>query len=158
MARSAGFTLIELLLVLALFGVIVAVVSIPLSNLQPSGAVKDAGITVVNTLRRAETQAMTGYYGDSWGVHFSNSDGCVLPAQTIHVFRGSSYTSATTTADDISLPAGAFVSSLSLGGGCDATFARFGGSTTTTGSVTVSNVNSVTRTIQVNQYGFITPP
>ena len=151
-----GFTTIELLLVIAFFGLMAAIVSIPLSTLQTGTALRDAEIAVTDTLRRAETQAMSGLDGDSWGVHFSDSDGCALPAGKFHVFRGSSFTSATTTIDTIELPGNATVSAAAVGGGCDVKFSRFHGSATTTGTITIANPNNESRTITINQYGRVT--
>src|SRR5204862_255545 len=83
--------------------------------------------------------------GDRRGVHFSDADGCALPAKKYHVFRGNSFTSATTTIDTIDLPANVTITGLSLGGGCDVTFSRFHGIAAAVGSITLTNVNSATR-------------
>lgn len=153
-----GFTAIELLTVIAIIGIMAAIVSLPLGNLQQRTAVRESGLRVLDTLRRAQMQAMAGHYGDGWGVHFSDSDGCSLPAKTIWVFRGGSFTSATDTSDAIDLPSGATVTSLAIGGGCDVKFARFDGSTTSAGTVTISDVDGATTTVSINAYGRISNP
>lgn len=141
---------------IAFFGLMAAITSIPLATLQTGTGLRDAEIAVVDTLRRAETQAMSGFDADSWGVHFSDSGGCALPAGKFHVFRGPSFDSATTTIDTIDLPGNVTVSAVSVGGGCDVKFSRFHGSATTTGTVTLVNPNNESRVISINPYGRIT--
>lgn len=149
----AGFTTFELLMVMAVFGVIVAVTTIPLYSLQTRNALEDGLTGVVDVLRRAETQALSGHYGDRWGVHFSDADGCALPAKNYHIFRGSSFTSATATIDTFALPTNVTITDVSVGGGCDVTFSRFQGETASVGSITLTGVDSATRTVMINAYG-----
>jgi type II secretory pathway pseudopilin PulG len=150
--------MIELLLILAVFGIMTAVVTIPLGGLLTGSALREGETAVIDSLRRVVTQSMSGHYGDGWGVHFSDSDGCILPATKMHVFRGAFFTSATETIHTIDLPQGATISALAIGGGCDVKFSRFHGSTTSTGTVTVSNNLGETGNITVNQYGRILAP
>lgn len=153
-----GFTTLELLLVIAFFGIMTAITSVALTSLQPTNALNDGALTVVDNLRRAQIQAMAGLDGDQWGIHLSDSDGCFLPATKLWVFRGAVFDSATTTVDDITLPAGSWVTDLSIGGGCDVKFSRFDGSTTSTGTVTISNTTSATTSATINAYGRISTP
>jgi prepilin-type N-terminal cleavage/methylation domain-containing protein len=156
--QPKGFTIIELLIVIAVFGVLTAAMSTPLSTLLAQSAVKDSVLTVKNGLRRAATQAMVGHQGDSWGIHLSDSDGCALPAKKIHIFRGAAFTSATDTIETIDLPAGASITALSIGGGCDVTFSRYEGLTASAGVVTVTGTDSSTGTVTINAYGRVTAP
>lgn len=155
---SAGFITVELMLSIAFFALMVGIVSVPLSNLQDDAAGKDAAIIVTDELRRAVTQAMSGHDGDRWGIHFSDADGCALPATKIHVFRGHAFTSATDTIETIDLPSGSTVSALAIGGGCDVEFSRFHGSTTSTGTVTLSDGLGHALTVTINAYGRISSP
>ena len=148
-----GFTSLELVLTLALFGVIIAVTTVPLLALQSRGALDDGVTVVVDVLRRAETQALAGHFGDRWGVHVSDGEGCALPAATFHVFRGNAYVSATDTTDAFALPANVAVTALDLGGGCDVKFSRFHGAAAPAGTVTLTGVDGVSRTITINGYG-----
>lgn len=153
--RPPGFTTLELLLVLGFFGLMAAMVAVPLSTLQSSSALRDGAVGVRNALRRAVTQAMSGLDGDRWGVHFSDSDGCALPASKYHIFRGNAFSSTTDTIETFEVPAGASITAVSLGGGCDAKFSRFHGTATTTGTVTLTDLAGATRTVIVNGYGRI---
>lgn len=149
-----GFTTLELLLVIAAIGITAATVFVPLSDLQGRSGLSDGAALLTDSLRRAETQALSGYYGDKWGVHFSAADGCALPAAKYHVFRGGSFTSATDTIDTIDLPNGVKITALAIGGGCDVKFDRYSGSTTSTGTVTVTGPYG-SKTISINAYGRI---
>lgn len=149
----AGFTSLELLLVIAFFGVIIAVTTFPLYSMQTRGALEDAVTGVVDVLRRAETQAMAGHFGDRWGVHFSDGEGCALPATTYHVYRGAAFASATDTYDTFALPGGVTVTGVDVGGGCDVSFSRFHGFTGQPGLITLTGVDAATRTVMINAYG-----
>lgn len=151
-----GFTLIELLIVIAFFGLMAGITAIPLATLQQGAGIRDARDGIVNALRRAETQALSGHFGDRWGVHFSDGDGCVLPATKYHLFRGEAFTSATDTIDTFELPGGSRIAAVSVGSGCDVEFSRFHGTATTTGSITVQNDQGQSATILINAYGRIT--
>jgi type II secretory pathway pseudopilin PulG len=151
-----GFTIIELLLVFAFFGIMAGIVSIPLAGLLSGNALRDGAETVKDSLRRAQLQAMAGYHGTPWGIHFSDTDGCALPATSIHIFKGTTFTSATDTLETVELPDGASVTALAFGGGCDVVYTRFEGTTSSSGTITVSDSNGNTRPINVNAYGRVT--
>jgi len=156
MRRSAkGFTALELVLTIAFFGVILGIVSISLSTLYSRNAIQDSASAVVDTLRRAESQALSGHFGDRWGVHFSDGDGCVLPASAFHIYRGATFTSATDTIDTFTFEGGVRVTDVSVGGGCDVSFSRFHGVTGSPGTITLTNLDGATSTVTVNGYGRI---
>jgi prepilin-type N-terminal cleavage/methylation domain-containing protein len=153
MSRARGFTALELVLTIALFGMVLGTVSIALADLQNRNALQDSAAAVVDSLRRAEAQALSGHFGDRWGVHFSDGDGCALPATKFHIYRGAAFTSATDTYDTVDLGAGVTVTAVSVGGGCDVSFSRFHGITGSAGTVTLTNLEGATSTVTVNGYG-----
>jgi len=156
MRAYGGFTTIELLIVIAFFGIALAIVSLPLATLQTNTALSDAVSKVKDEVRRVETQSLSGYLGTGWGVHLSGSaTGCVFPAEQFYVFRGDTFDSASDTTDVIDLPDTTSISSVSIGGGCDIKFTRFHGSTTNTGSIIIQNTLGATGTITVNEKGRI---
>ena len=148
-----GITSVEILLTLALFGAMVGTVSLALGSFRSGSSLRDAARLAIESLRRAETQAMSGHFGDGWGIHFSDGDGCALPASKIHVFRGNAFVSATDTIETIALPDGITVTSVAVGGGCDVKFSRYHGAATSTGAITFTNVSGATTTVAVNGYG-----
>lgn len=149
----SGLTSFELLLTIALFGVILATVSFSLSTLQTRNALHDASLALVSSLRRAETQALSGHFGDRWGVHLSDGNGCSLPAAKYYIYRGNAFTLATDTIEAVELPGRVTITALSLGGGCDVSFSRFHGVTGSAGTITLTNLNGATSTVAVNGYG-----
>lgn len=148
-----GFTAFELVLTIALFAMILGTVVVTLSALQNRNALGDSTAGVVNAVRRAETQALSGHFGDRWGIHFSDGDGCALPATKYHIYRGAAFTSATDTIDTFDLGAGVTVTGVSVGGGCDISFSRFHGVTGSPGTITLTNLEGATSTVTVNGYG-----
>ena len=156
--RASGFTAIELLLVIALTAVMAGLVSLPLSLLQSNAGLTSSIGSTVDALRRVQTQAMSGYYGADWGVHFSTAAGCSLPTKRIWTFESNAFDSASDTSTAIDLPNGAKITALGIGGGCDVKFARFAGSTTSTGTVTVTDANGFSKNVSINSYGRIAPP
>ena len=153
MRRAAGFTALELILVIALFGVIMAIMGTALSTLQNRNARQDAVSGLVDALRRAETQALSGYYGDRWGVHLSDGDGCALPASKYYLFRGPAFTTATDTIDLFALPGNVKITGVAVGGGCDIIFSRWHGIASPAGAVTLTDPTGATSTVTVNGYG-----
>lgn len=150
---KSGFTTLELLLAILLFGLVLGVVAVPLSALQTDTALKDAALTVKDTLRRASTQAMSGFLNDAWGLHLADSPGCSLPATSFFLFKGTSFDENDQETVLFELPPGAEISDVQVGGGCDVVFRRFHGTTTAAGTVTLSNVNGESRTLSVNVLG-----
>ncbi len=152
-----GFTILELLLTVGLLSLTAAAVFLPLSALQGRSGLQSGTAGLLNVFRRAQAQALAGYFADSWGIHLSDADGCALPASQYHLFRGSAFTSATDTIETFSLPNAVAVTALAIGGGCDVKFSRYGGSTTSTGTVTLTGPYGAT-TLTINGYGRITQP
>ena len=150
----------ELLVVIAATAILSALVSIPLSTLQTQQGLNSAVNTTVTTLRRAQTQAMAGMYATTWNLHLSNGNGCALPSNNIWIYQGNDFAAVSTSdlTDKYSLPAGSKISAISIGGGCDVSFARYSGSTTTTGTITLVDQNNTSKTISINSYGRISPP
>lgn len=154
--KAGGFTTFELLIVIAFFGIALAVVTLPLATLQTRTALGDAVSQVKDEIRRAETQSLSGYLGTGWGVHLSGSTtGCVFPATQFYVFRGDSFDSASDTTSVVDLPDTTSISGVSIGGGCDIKFTRFHGATTNTGTVTIQNTLGATGTVTINAKGRI---
>lgn len=156
--RVPGFTALELLIVVAVTAILSALVSIPLSLVQTQAGLTAGVSSTVETLRRAQTQAASGYYADKWGVHFSATSGCALPTSRIWLYRSDVFDSASDTVDAVDLQNGTKITALSIGGGCDVRFLRFAGSTTSTGTVTLTDPNGNSKVVNINGYGRISPP
>lgn len=144
--RSAekGFTLIELLISIALIGV-VTVAAIPVyREVQGRNELDITANTVAQTLRRAQTLAQ-GMDGDtSWGMR--------VAAGSITMFRGASYATRDASLDEVF----DVVSTITPSGLTEVVFSKFTGNPTTTGTTTLTGINSETRTLTVNAKGTIT--
>jgi len=152
--NAPGFTTIELLMVILFFGVAIGLVTIPLMDLAGRTALSEGVASLKDAIRRAETQSISGYRGAGWGVHLSDGAGCVLPATHYYLFKGADFDAASDTTDVFEVPAGAEISDVDLGGGCDIMFSRFHGTTTDVGTVTMTGLNDgATTTLIVNAYG-----
>lgn len=156
MAASRGFTTIELLMVILFFAVAMGLVTVPLANLQGKTALADGTLALKDTIRRANVQAMTGYFGDDWGIHLSNAAGCAVPATKYYLFRSGTFDAASDTTDVFDVPTGAEITDVAVGGGCDIIFTRFHGTTPNVGTVTMTGIgDGATSTISINGHGRI---
>ena len=158
MTRPRGLTAIELLIVIAAIGVIATMTSLPLATIQTSAGLSSSVDAIVDGLRRAQLQASSGYYagagsGVTWGVHFSDTAACALPATKFQIYGGAAFASATDVTI-VSLPGSAKITALNLiGGGCDVGFNRFIGTTSASGTVTVASPSGKTKIIAISSYG-----
>lgn len=156
MSVSRGFTTIELMMVILFFGIALGLVTVPLSNLQGKTALTDGTLALKDTIRRANTQSLSGYFGSGWGVHLSDGAGCSVPAVKYYLFKGSTFDAASDTTEVFDVPSGAEITDVSVGGGCDIMFTRFHGVTDNVGSVTMTGLNDgATTTLTINPFGRI---
>jgi len=156
MRAVRGFTTVELMMVILFFGVAIALVTVPLTNLQGKTALQDGTLALKDTIRRAEAQSLSGFFGDGWGIHLSDDAGCATPAVRYYLFKGTVFDSASDTTEVFDVPAGAEITDVSVGGGCDIMFTRFNGRTANEGTVTLTGVNDgATTTLSINGYGRI---
>lgn len=82
-----GFTLIELLVVLGIL-IVVAGLSVPFfQSFQTSSDLYTNANSVMQTLRRAQQQALIGKHSDDWGVYFDSANSSLV------IFKGNDYIS-----------------------------------------------------------------
>jgi type II secretory pathway pseudopilin PulG len=152
-------TAIELLIVIGIIAMLAAAVALPLATMQTSAGISSSVDAIVDGLRRAQLQAASGYAagavaapGVTWGVHFSDTTACALPASTFQIYGGATFASSTNTVL-VTLPGSAKITALNLGGGCDVGFNRFIGTTSASGTVTISKPSGQTKTVSISSYG-----
>lgn len=147
---AKGFTLMEMTLVVGLFAVLVAGTGISLSRFFTQSQLQEYGVQVTQSLRRAQTSALAGYYNSDWGVALQAAD------HQVTLFRGSSFTGRNPAFDErIALPSLLEVEAISLaGGGSEIIFNRVTGVTNQSGSFQLreSTTNQIL-TIIINRYG-----
>jgi len=142
MSRAGGFTLIEVLLSVAIIGLLVGL-SLPVYlSFQNRNDVDIATQTIAETLRRGCAYSRAVQADSQWGV-------AILPT-AITLFKGSSYASRDTTADEtVTLPAVATVSGLT-----EVVFGKLSGTPTATGTITLTSP-ATTRSISLNAKGMV---
>lgn len=137
-----GFTLIELLIVVAMT-FLVAALTLPVALAFVESQVLDEMTNdVASVLRRANSQAVFGKHASSFGVK-------ILPSSFV-LFEGSSYAERVTAEDEIF----SFSSNLNLSGPDEIVFAKISGTTSATGTISIS-VSNKQREITVYENGKI---
>lgn len=139
-----GFTLVEALIVVALLGVIVAFAIPFYQSFQVSSQLDNTTHELVQTLRRAQMQAMASQGGTDYGI--------ALASDRFTLFRGASYSTSDPFNELIVIPP---TLSISSGLGNTITFSVVRGAPSSTGSITVQTNNGKTRTITINPRGVI---
>jgi prepilin-type N-terminal cleavage/methylation domain-containing protein len=121
-----GFTLIELLIV-AMLTLLIAALMFPVGlNFYQGQVLDETTSDILNTLRRAQSQASFQKNDSAFGVRFSST--------SYTLFQGSSYSARTQSEDeDFSLSGVIFTSGLS-----EIVFAKRTGIPSATGTITVS--------------------
>lgn len=141
--KIKGFTFIEILLVVALIS-ITAGISIPIyQSFQTRNDLEISGITIAQTLRRAQllSQAVDGDI--SWGVN--------ITVGNITLFKGESFSLRYAEFDEVfSMP-----TSISVSGLEEIIFEKFTGEPQNTGTTTLTSINNEKRSININSKGTI---
>lgn len=138
-----GFTLVEMLLSVAIISLL-AGLSLPVyQSFQNRNELDITAQNLASALRRAQTYSR-GVSGDSqWGV--------AIQPNAITLFKGTTFASRDSAYDEPS----AVVSSTAVSGLSEVTFAKLSGAPSTTGNVTLTNINNETRVVSINAAGMV---
>ena len=138
---TAGFTLLEVLLSIAAI-TIIAGIGVPVyQSFQNRNDLDIAAVSFAQTARRAQTLAQAVDGDTSWGIKAQSG--------SITLFKGASYSGRDTSYDEtFTMP-----SSIIVSGTQEFVFAKFTGLPQTTGTLTLTSVNSEARSITVNGKG-----
>jgi type II secretion system protein H len=147
--RRAGFSLIEILIVIAIIGLVMAIVLLSFNSLKSSQTLDKDAELVVQVLRQARSQTLASQNASSYGVHFASS--------TITLFAGTSYSAGDTSNQNFNLNASDTVIGLSLAGSStNVVFSRLSGEAIQDGTITLSSLaTNRTRIITVYKTGLI---
>lgn len=145
--KGEGFTLIELILVVALMAIIGGMSAPFFPSFQVSSDLYTYTDTVARTLRRAQSQSITGKNENSWGVYFNTVD------STVTLFYGNNYATRDQSYDEVeNIPASFdFVTDFSD----EIFFDLYSGSPSAAGSVVLTSSNSESETVLINSLGVI---
>lgn len=140
---SKGFTLIEMMLSVGILSLL-AGLSLPVyQSFQNRNELDITTQSLASALRRAQTYSR-GMNGDSqWGV--------AVQANTITLFKGSSYAARDTAYDEST----AIATSTSTSGSTEIMFTKLTGLPATTGSFTLTSINNDSRTVTINAKGMV---
>ncbi|OGZ44836.1 MAG: hypothetical protein A3J54_00695 [Candidatus Ryanbacteria bacterium RIFCSPHIGHO2_02_FULL_45_13b] len=143
-----GFTIFELLLVIAIIGILLAIVISGFSNLRQSSDFTLAVDEAVSFLQEARAKTLSSENDSMYGVHFETSQ--------FVLFVGDTYNPANASNKVRVFPSSVQISSTNLtGGGSNVVFKRLTGETDTKGTITFQRTDdpSITKIIEVVSTG-----
>lgn len=145
--KTKGISVIEMLIVVAVIGILLAVVLPQFSGVKNAQVLNSAAQDVVSTLNKARSQTLASLDSSEYGVHFQ-SDKIVL-------FKGTSYSSSNSNNENVNMISPATISNINLtGGASNIYFSRLTGSPSASGTVTIS-VGAKTKAITVFSTGIV---
>tara|TARA_B100000745_G_scaffold155105_2_gene101625 strand:+ start:16815 stop:17669 length:855 start_codon:yes stop_codon:yes gene_type:complete len=136
-----GFTLFEILLVVAIIGIMAALVPVAYVRLFTDTSVDTAIKTYKTTVRRAQTLALSGEGGDGWGVYITTGSATI--------FKGGSYAGRDTSFDEVYETSGSVV----VSGIQEVTFEKITGSASGTGATIFSPSIGDPQSVTINSKG-----
>ncbi|OHA79281.1 MAG: hypothetical protein A2747_02460 [Candidatus Yonathbacteria bacterium RIFCSPHIGHO2_01_FULL_44_41] len=143
-----GFTALELLMVIAILGILSAIILTPFKAFRNSKVLDTASEETLALLSEARGDTLSGKGGYQYGVHFE--------ASQIVLYRGATYSAGDANNKAVVLDNALEVSSIALaGGGADVLFDRLTGKTAQNGTavIRVKSDTSKVRTITIEKTG-----
>jgi prepilin-type N-terminal cleavage/methylation domain-containing protein len=152
--NSQGFTLPELIVGMAMFAILIGLVTINLTGAQGSTNINTTIDTLTADIKQQQTKAMVGETegstsANSYGIHFETSD--------YILFRGTSYTSGDTSNLTIDIK-GATITSTTIPNNqiiFDQGDGKIPGLTNNQGSITLKTPAGQQKIVTLNSYGAI---
>ncbi|OGF49310.1 hypothetical protein A3G55_01400 [Candidatus Giovannonibacteria bacterium RIFCSPLOWO2_12_FULL_44_25] len=134
-----GFTLLEAVVSVSIVIAIAAILFSAFAVFRESNDLQAAGETIVGILKDARSRAIGSQDKTTYGVHFETAK--------VVLFKGSVYSSSNSANEVYILPAPVEISAISLtGGAVDTVFSILGGTTTTSGTVTLRSKRNTSKT------------
>lgn len=152
MKHNLGFSFFEVIIVLAIFGLILAIVGPSFSGFRNSQTVKNTTEDIISLLNQARNDTLLSKNSTFYSVHFETTRAVLF---TGGVFDTNAATNKVITFDSIvTVP----LANVSLaGGGVDVKFDRLSGDTSQYGTIRVTLVSNsnVAKTITINKLGVV---
>lgn len=143
-----GITLLEVIIVIAIVGILVAIVSPQFSKMKNSQIIKNASSDIVSSLNKAQSQTRASLDSFSYGVHFQSDK--------IIIFKGINFSANDANNQNINIISPATISNITLTNGATSIyFNRLTGLPSGTGMITVSISSdaSLTKIITISATG-----
>ena len=132
-----GFTIIELLAVLAIIGIIIAVVIPQFAKTRGNQVLKSAVSDIISSLNKARSQTLSSLNSSEYGVHFQ--------ADKIIIFKGVVFSDGSSDNETINITTPATISDVTLNGVSGTSgamyFNRLSGNPSKTGTITISTTS-----------------
>jgi prepilin-type N-terminal cleavage/methylation domain-containing protein len=142
-----GFTAIEIVVVVAIMLILLGIVSFSFSGLKKSQALKDSVVNTLSSLDKSKSESFASVSSSVYGVHFQTDK--------IVIFKGTSYSSQSSSNENVSMTSPASITSINLsGGGSDLYFNRLTGVPSKTGTIIITS-GTLTKTITISATGGI---
>lgn len=153
---NRAFTLIELMIVIAITVLITSVSGAVYANLIQNTYLDTISEEIVANLRLAQMRSISNFHDQPWGIHF-NDTSTPGESDSFILFQGSDYASRDNSWDiETELPPNITYTIVTLtGGGDDVVFDQLSGQTIQNGTIQITNTQTETKTINVNQMGQI---
>ncbi|OGF62990.1 hypothetical protein A2926_04520 [Candidatus Giovannonibacteria bacterium RIFCSPLOWO2_01_FULL_44_40] len=148
--ENGGFTMLEMLISFFIVAIIATILFVAFGAFRESNDLQSAQETIIGILRDARSRSVGSQDKKTYGVHFE--------ATKAVLFKGSVYSASDSANEAYILPTLVKISSITLSGGAvDTVFSILGGTTTASGTVTISSQRdqSKTRTITIFSTGGI---
>ena len=145
-----GMSLIEILVVVAIIGILIAIVLPQFSKSRENQILKNTLGDVVSSIHNAQTQSLASINSSEYGVHFQ--------ADKIVIFKGKVYSAVAADNKTINIISPATISNVTLTGvsatSGDIYFERLSGVSNKAGTVTIS-ISSSTKIITISATGIV---
>ncbi len=132
-----GITVIELLVVLAVLGIIMAVVLPQFSKIKENQVLKNGVEDILSSLNKARAQTLSSLNSSEYGVHFQSDK--------VIIFKGTGFIPDTVSNETINIVIPATITNVTLGGvsgtSGDMYFNRLSGTPNKIGTITISTPN-----------------
>ena len=127
-----GITLIELLVSISIIAVIATIFISAFSTFRENSQLSEAQSAIIGLLKDARSRTLSSQNKSNYGIHFETAKAVL--------FKGNAYNPADTSNEPYFLPTSVQISAINLtGGAVDTVFTRLLGTTTASGTVTISS-------------------
>jgi len=140
-----GITLVEVLIVIAIIGILAAIVFPQFSKIKKNQVLKNGVADTMSAINKARTQTLASLNSSEYGVHFQSD--------SVIIFKGKTFSSGATDNETIDIIPPATISVISLSGGVSGVyFNRLNSTPSATGTVTITN-STLTKIITISATG-----